>query len=136
MNADEFEDEDLATQILEKGDEVFSLVWDGGAPGLSGGFWISAWNGKFALGSTDHCDPGPYDSLGEALDSSELLLVSSATASIDCDLLSATELAQRLECHEEEEFDLLLNGERWIYDGHGKFRPSPEKQRGEEKETS
>ncbi len=123
-NAEDFSDDDtaLADQINEEGEEVFELEWDGGGPGSSGGYWVHAWRGKFAVSSADDCEPGPFGSLDEALKANDLLHVNSTVTSIRCTLLSDSKLAKKLICDDDEPFELWINEVQYAYRGQGVFR--------------
>jgi hypothetical protein len=116
LKDDELEGDDLVDRIIDKGEEVFSLNWDSGGPGSGGGCEsVYHWKGKFAFFSLDFDNSGPYASLDEALQEHEqLLMVTSATESIDCTLLTTEELAKRLSC-EGDVHEIELNGEPWVY---------------------
>lgn len=118
-------DEEEMERICTEGSRVFSVEWDGGAPGFSGGVDVYRWQDKFAVRDPDGFDSGPFATLDEALEANGLLWVNSATVCISCSLLSATQLAERLRCSDEGGFTLEINGQEWWCDGTGAFHQSP-----------
>ncbi len=113
--------DDLIEQITEEGNEVFSLEWDSGGPGAGAGCeYVYRWRGKFAATSLDDCNPGPFNSLDEALAANDLFTVTSATTSIRCSLLTAKALAKRLQC-QDDGHAIEINGELWVYHNEGGF---------------
>jgi hypothetical protein len=111
----ELEDDDLFDQIIDQGEVVFSHDWDSGAPGVGAGSeQVYLWKGRFFIYSLDCGKFGPFASLDEALQEQDLLMVTSATTSIQCTLLEANELAKRLEC-DEDGYEIEINGESWVY---------------------
>jgi hypothetical protein len=119
--ADEFEDEgegpSLVEQIVENGEEVFSHSWDSGGPGAGAGCEsVYKWKGKYATGSLDNDQLGPFTSLRKALKTPEASLtqVSDATTDISCSELSAAQLVKLLECYQDG-LEVLVNDEVWVY---------------------
>jgi hypothetical protein len=112
---DELEGDDIADYIISEGELVFSHEWDSGGPGAGAGVeQVYHWNGQFAIFSADLGNSGPFATLDEALADQDLLMVTSATTRIDCSLLTAKELARRLQC-DEDGYQVVLNGERYAY---------------------
>jgi len=121
------EDDELIEQILRKGKVVFSHDWNSGGPGAGAGSeQVRFWNGMYAVHSLDSGNAGPFASLDEGLQEQDLLEVTNATTAIHCSMLSAKDLAKRLNCcldvdllHEdgieENRFEIKLNGEAWVY---------------------
>jgi hypothetical protein len=116
--------EALVDQITEKGTVVYSLEWDSGGLGAGAGEEsVYEWNRQFAVTSLDYCEPGPFNSLEEAITANSLLFVNSATVSITCSLWSAPKLAKQLEC-DEDGCRVSINGQLWIYSEKGGFTRS------------
>jgi hypothetical protein len=121
------EAESLVDRIVEKGKEVFSHDWDSGAQ--AGSETVYRWRGKFAIGSEDFGDSGPFATLDEALAEGELLTVTGATTDIQCSLLSADELAKRLRASGVEDgYEIGINGETWAYHKRKGFRRSQDRE--------
>jgi hypothetical protein len=130
------EAESLVDRIVEKGKAVFSHDWDSGGPGAGAGSeTVYRWRGKFAIGSEVYENPGPFGSLDEALEElGNLLTVTGATTDIWCSLLTAEELAKRLQPYDDDEgYAIMINDEPWAYRKgkgfkrieDGDVRPSP-----------
>jgi hypothetical protein len=114
-----YEAEDSSEQIrqciLDEGDVVYSLEWDSGGCGIGAGEeMVRHWKGKF-VSSSDNGDEGPFDTLDEALESNGCLAVTSATMCITSSMLSAKEIAKRLECFGEDGQPVQINGQDWVY---------------------
>jgi hypothetical protein len=67
---------------------------------------------------------GPYPTLAEAVDHTQLNMVNEATMTIDSPILSAADIAALLNVWEADEYGLRvgINGESWVYNRPGKFR--------------
>ncbi len=124
---EEFDDRTVLERIVEDGDSVFEHSWDSGGLGSGGGMaFIKELNGQFAMSSLDIGSEGPYATFEEALAAFELLTVTSASTSVWCSLLTAEELAKRLEC-DEDGFELEIHGQPWVYRAEkGAFERAPE----------
>lgn len=109
-------------RIIDRGDCVFTHDWDTNSPGGGAGSeQVYCWKGEYAIASTDYGDSGPFDSLEEALQEQDLLLVTGATTSIDCTEIGTEDLAARL-LFDDPPSSICINGERWIYNAdEGRF---------------
>lgn len=100
-------------------DSVFSLGWDGNAPGCSGVVWINELCGIYSICSSDYGPYGPFESLDEALNFDTF----GCTATPD--------LSSSAMCHEEliafakssvvpmdwEDFEVWINGRLYKVEG-------------------
>ena len=111
--------------IIVQGDLVFSHDWDSGGPGAGAGSEeVYLWNGQFASASLDFGNQGPFETLDEALEESELLSVSDATTKIKSSIYSDAEIAGRLKCDIDGQ-EILINETKWTFrEKTGKFDPS------------
>jgi hypothetical protein len=106
---------DPVRKIIDEGELVFSYEWDSGGPGAGACTdEIYELNNQYAISSWDPGDAGPFATLDEALQEYDLLLVTSATISIDCPVMSDEDLARILVC-DEDELKVQINGENWEY---------------------
>ena len=113
------ENDALIIEILENGEEVYSLYYDGNSPGCSGGSSVYQRQDKFAVSSSDDCQQGPFNTLDEALDANELMLhVTEVTTDVSCTMLTTQELLRKLKRHGDN-LKVRLNGETWTYKERG-----------------
>jgi hypothetical protein len=112
---EDLDDRTALERIVEDGDSLFTHSWDSGGLGGGGGMEsIRELNGQFAMSSLDIGSEGPYATFDEALAAFGVLTVTSASTSIWRSLMTAEELAKRLEC-DEDGFELEINSEPWVY---------------------
>jgi len=108
--------------IYENGDPIFSHSWNSGNPG-GGADCHAAYvcRDKYAVCCEDLY--GPYDSFDQALkEMDELVMVSSATESIDSSVSSSEEVAAKLWCESDEAVEFTINDEDWISEKGTGFR--------------
>lgn len=107
---------------LRRGETVFSLAWDGDAPGHSGLVQIIRARGDYFY-SGDEGMFGPFRTLLDAFHWNDLDTFSSVTASIRCSELDATALAVLLEPSDDVPigYRLDINGEGWELGGSGRL---------------
>jgi hypothetical protein len=115
----------LQEQIMEEGEEVFSHQYDSDHPGGGGFVAIHRLADKYAFSSDEEAG-GPFDSFEEALEQSGGLQVTECSFSIKCSMLSARQIAERLESCADEDLSLWINGEEWAHRG-GKFKKGKRK---------
>jgi hypothetical protein len=112
---------------------VWSLEWDNG--------WVSGWAkvyeraGQYFFRDDDGNKEGPFDSLKQAVTDTDANQVNFTTLSVSSDELTAPEIAAMLHLALDEGEDgygweIVLNGELWVYDG-GKFRAATAAERAE-----
>lgn len=119
---DDDENDDEVEEIIESGEAVFTLDWDGGGEYGGGSDGVYRWKKKFAISSMDTGNDGPYASLDEALEAGGFLEVNEAISAIHCTMLTDEELAARLTC-DEDRVRIRINGRVWVYDAKsGKFQ--------------
>lgn len=130
-------DEQINQYIIDEGEVVYSLEWDSGGPGAGAGEnKVCHWKGKFAS-SSDSGYEGPFDTLDEALESNSCLCVTTATYNIESSMLSAKEIAKRLECFANDGYVVQINGESWVYRAASKeFKRLRSKKKSEQEQES
>jgi hypothetical protein len=112
---------------------VWSLEWDNG--------WVSGWvevvekAGQYFCWDDDGNKEGPFDSLKQAVTATDANAVNFTSLSVSSDELTAPEIAAMLhpaldEDEDGDGWEIILNGEPWIYDG-GKFRAATAAERAE-----
>jgi hypothetical protein len=126
-------DEILSELILEEGEIVYVLQWEGGGPCTGGGYEVVY---KFRGYYWTHSDyeglQGPYPCLNESL-SAALTTVTDVTESIRCSELSSEEIVERLEPYDLEYTKrVVINGEDWVVTPEGNFmkKSIPRNRRG------
>lgn len=97
---------------------VYQVSYDGGGP-ASGGcarvtkcldvYWSYDDNGEFG---------GPYDTLSDALFEQHLCF-GDVSIDVQCDELSPSEIASRLQIEGESGLEATINGEVWVLDNKG-----------------
>ena len=58
----------LCDLMMNEGDGVLSLGWDGDGPGHSGIKSVATWEGLYFFTSSDHDDHGPYKDIDDVLE--------------------------------------------------------------------
>ena len=119
--------EDLQEEIAKNGEAVYGVYWDSGAPG-AGADWetVYKYKGKYYLWLTFDDEHGPYDTLLEALEVSELLSVTDATVSVTCTEIPTEELVRKLTYLGDTGLTITVNEEEWQVTGDGEFMRIPE----------
>jgi hypothetical protein len=107
-------------------EQVLTLAWDGGAPGMSGAAWVSKCEGVYVIQSSDYDDLGPFSSLKEALQE-ECFNIVTANPELNSEVLSKTELLEiaKQVVDWENEGAIVINSEVYRASGN-KLIPSTE----------
>ena len=89
-----------ATKIIRSGEVVLSYKWDSGGPGAGAGVeHVFCHEGKFAVASEYEGALGPFDSLIKAIEETQILSISDAAKSIECDSLSVSQIINLLQLY-------------------------------------
>lgn len=106
-------DDDLSERIYEEGERVLNLFWDSGGPGAGADCEsIYKFRNLYWRHDSNEGLSGPYQSLSDAMD--DFIGVTSATVTIDCTELTASELSKRLKIYDAESgHSVEINGEGW-----------------------
>ena len=83
--------------IVEQGEEALVHHWDSGGPGAGGGIeCVYCYDGRFAVANSEFENEGPFGSLNEAIEQTDVLFITDASSRIECDTLSVTEILRLL----------------------------------------
>jgi len=112
--------ESKSERIGDEGENVFSLTWEANYPGGNGVESILRWRATYYYAG-DHGTFGPFSTLRDALQWSELNNVGSVTESITCSEMDSDALARLLTLRDGEKsgFRFEINGEQWAFDQNG-----------------
>ena len=101
--------------LEEEGEDVFSLHWDASEPYGSGVESILRCHGSNYYYKGASGTFGPFPSLHDALEWSELLAISSVTVSVTSSEMNSEELASLLRSQDDVEpgFSIEINHEKW-----------------------
>ena len=105
-----------AEKIVAEGDLVYSHAYDRGEPQRAGCDRVYRLDGRFATRTLDDGIEGPFGSLEEALDETDMEFVSEFCTEITAPELSAQQVAALL--YSEPQVDghrFRVNGEEWEY---------------------
>jgi hypothetical protein len=112
-------------RLRSKGRAVWTVEWDSGGSGAGAGeeiiyeldhlYWYPSVEGGLF---------GPFQTLAEAVNETQLNMVNEATTCIGSPALSTAEVAALLEVWEPGEYGLgvTIDGEWWLYDRPGHFQ--------------
>jgi hypothetical protein len=124
-------DLDAFRDLLSTNEEtVYEVSYDGGGPGSSGSarvtkcldaYWSYDDNGEFG---------GPYDTLGDALFEQHLCF-GGVSIDVQCDELSANEIASQLQIEGEPGLGANINGESWVLNKEGELVPEEDAEKEE-----
>ncbi len=126
----EFDGNAFRELVEEKGTEVYSASYDGGAPGYSGVAGVSKFAGRFWSYDDNGGFGGPYESLREAL-SEVHLCFGEVEVSVHVSGLTAAAVAELLRLEAPEGHVVEINGEEWILGEDAQLfprNPRPKKQ--------
>ena len=114
------EKDSLLNRLYEKGEVVFNLFWDSGAPFPGAGHdLIYHLDGSYWFCDDNNEVEGPYESLAEALPSWP---IGSATEMIECPAYSASGLVTMLDFSQLDLGQRIeINGEQWQVSKDGKL---------------
>jgi len=116
-----------ADEIIDQGKIALTHCWDSGGPGAGAGEeQVYRLGERYAVASEMAGPLGPFQSLHEAIEQADVLCITDASKSIDCDELSTGQIIDLLQVHYHgEEPALDINGHRCVYDsGAGKYSQS------------
>lgn len=115
--------EDELDRLIEEEEPVYSVAWDSGSPGAGAGAeLVYRWKGGYLVLSDQDAADALYPTLGDAIQETELHLVTGATQKIRSSELTSEEIAAMLRTVDQGRYQVLINGERWATDGSGGFR--------------
>ena len=116
-----------ADDIIDQGKIALTHCWDSGGPGAGAGEEQVYRLGEHYAVASEMAGPlGPFQSLHEAIGQTDVLCITDASKTIDCDELSTGQIIDLLQVHYHgEEPALDINGHRCVYDsGAGKYSQS------------
>ncbi len=107
-----------ASKIIKNGKVVLSYNWDTRGPGAGAGVeQIFCLKGKFAVASEYEGALGPFDSLINAIEQTQVLCITDAGESIECDSLSVSQIIDLLQlCCVGYEPVMDINGQTCEFD--------------------
>jgi len=112
-----------AEKIVAQGTLVYSHAYDRGEPGRAGCDRVHRLNGRFATWTLDDGVQGPFQSLEEALDETDMEFVSQFCTEITAPELSADQVVALLSSEAEVDgHRFRINGEEWEYRVASGFR--------------
>lgn len=116
-------DDSLREEIIDKGEVVYSLFWDSGAPGPGAEYeTIYRFQDKYYPILSYEEDTIPYETIEAALEASELTLITEATQEIETTEIAAAQLVQMLRYEGDKNISIAINGENWLVSPDGKFQ--------------
>ena len=106
-----------ADKIIDQGKIALTHCWDSGGPGAGAGEeQIYRLGEHYAVASEMAGPLGPFQSLHEAIEQADVLCITDASKSIDCDELSTGQIIDLLQVHYHgEEPALDINGHRCVF---------------------
>lgn len=113
-------------EIVEQGKAVLFHHWDSEGPGIGAGIeLVFQHKGRFAVYSEDDGSTGPFDSLTEAIEQTDVLGVTEASTRIECKSLSVTQILDFLKMYCDGDQPLLdINGTICEFDSDAEhYRP-------------
>jgi len=113
-----------ADDIIDRGKIALTHCWDSGGPGAGAGEeQVYRLGEHYAVASEMEAPLGPFQSLHEAIEQTDVLCITDASKSIDCGELSTGQIIDLLQVHyHEDEPSLDINGHRCVYDSRtGKY---------------
>ena len=104
--------------IINQGKIALTHCWDSGGPGAGAGEeQVYRLGEQYAVASEIEGPLGPFQSLHEAIEQTDVLSITDASESIDCDELSIAQILELLQLHYHgDEPCLDINGHRCVYD--------------------
>jgi hypothetical protein len=115
------DDDERIVQLTKDGKEVWTVWWDSGI--MTGEETIYLWNSSYWYPSEEAGLLGPYKTLLEALQATELNWVTDATQTVSCLSMSSVEVVENLEVQDPESvpvgYVVSVNGEPWIRGDNG-----------------
>ncbi len=105
-------------KIIKRGKVVLSYYWDSGGPGAGAGVEQAfCFEESYAVASEYEGPLGPFDSLLQAIEQTNILSISGASEKIECESLSVAQIIDLLQmyCNEDEPV-LDINGQVCEFD--------------------
>jgi hypothetical protein len=122
MNVENDWTDDEIEEIVDNGEFVFENFWEasGSSVGIDANVVIKYEDQYFACPSTGELF-GPYNTLDDALDVTEMTWLWENAKYVTCTELSAGQLADRLDYFGSSDITVSINGERWQASPGGTF---------------
>ena len=119
-----------AEKIIKHGKAVLSYYWDSGGPGAGAGVeQVFCFKERYAVASEYEGSLGPFDSLLQAIEKTNILSISDASERIECESLSVAQIIDLLQMYcDGDEPVLDINGQACEFDpGTGCYRQTADR---------